>query len=391
MRFINLPADVPQELAFVSSPGDFGNPISGVITLQDNYTYFITGEVDLNGARLVAGRNTTIIGGSSENCILKSTGLDANTALITSEWSLPMRSFTITHGTALNLDASLNANQALDWFGVNFTNCATVGTIKGYSNFIMTDCALLNSANMTFDGTIGTIGFSQCIFDGRTGQTTIIVPSTAVITRRFRVIYSSFVCLSGETALNISSLASIPTESYILDTVNFAGGATYLAGLDSTSNTSLFVNCVGIINTSVNGQLYMQGNATATSITNNTNFFKIAGTTTASVDNSKYTHSNNRLTCQAVISRKYLIQASLSVTGTANDVLTFGFFDSKLPGVRVPSRTNITLNSGGRAESVTFMCVVNHSVDDYLEVHARNTTAARNITVTELNFTITEI
>lgn len=38
-------------------------------------TYFITSIVDLNGDRLIAGQNTVLIGGSSKNCGLKSTGL----------------------------------------------------------------------------------------------------------------------------------------------------------------------------------------------------------------------------------------------------------------------------------------------------------------------------
>ena len=56
----------------------------------------------------------------------------------------------------------------------------------------------------------------------------------------------------------------------------------------------------------------MQDNLTTTAIADTTNFTKILGTTTASVDNSKYSHANNRLTCSADIERKYLIQANLS-------------------------------------------------------------------------------
>ncbi len=151
-------------MIFVNAKSDFPTAVSGVITLAANVTYFITTTVDLTGDRIVGSQNTTLIGGSSENCFLISTGLSSSTALISSNWSLPMRSLSITHGTAINLDATGNANQAIDWFGVNFTNCATVGLVKSYTNFIMTDCALLSSANMSFDGTMGTVGFDQCLF-----------------------------------------------------------------------------------------------------------------------------------------------------------------------------------------------------------------------------------
>jgi len=240
------------EFVFVFSILDLPTAVSSVITLEDNITYFITKTIDLAGARLVGGVNSVIIGGSSENCILKSTGLSSSTALITSVYSLPIRNITITHGTALNLDGD-GTTTALDWFGVNFTDCATVGTIKDYTNFVMSDSAFLNSGNLTFDGTIGTIGMSNCLFDCATTSTALILPSTLTVSRRFRIIYSSFVVLSGETGINVNASATISSERYILDTVNFSGGGTYTSGVTYTDNKALFVNCVGITNTSTKG------------------------------------------------------------------------------------------------------------------------------------------
>jgi hypothetical protein len=155
----------PDNFIFVKSKSDLPTPVGGVINLVDNATYFFLTTVDLLGSSLLCGQNTTILGASSENCRIKSTGLYPLTALINSEWSLPIRNITIEHNVAIDLDATGNANQALDWFGVNFSDCETVGTIKGYNNFIATDCALLNSGTLTFDGTIGTVGFQSCIFD----------------------------------------------------------------------------------------------------------------------------------------------------------------------------------------------------------------------------------
>lgn len=381
---------IANTLKFVSKKSDFPIPISGVITLEDNVTYYVTAIVDLLGDRIVAGQNSVILGASSENCYLKSTGLNSSTALITGNYSLPIRNISFTHGKVFDLDGD-GVTTALDWFGVNFVDCATVGTIKDFSNFIMGDSAFLNSAGLTFDGTIGTIGMNNCLFDGANASTIITLPSTLTVSRRFRITYSSFITLSGETSINVSSSAVIVNERYILDTVNFSGGGTYISGVDQTSNKSLFVNCVGITNTAVNGQLYMRDNATATTISNTTSFFKIAGTTLASDDNAKYLHSNNRLTNDATITRKYLIQCVLSFTSGSTHVCEFGFYDSKLGAVRTPSKTKATSNAGGRAENVSFACVVSHTQGDYLEIHCRNITSAQTITVTDMNFVITEI
>lgn len=381
---------IANTLKFVSKKSDFPIPISGVITLEDNVTYYVTAIVDLLGDRIVAGQNSVILGASSENCYLKSTGLNSSTALITGNYSLPIRNISFTHGKVFDLDGD-GTTTALDWFGVNFVDCATVGTIKDFSNFIMGDSAFLNSAGLTFDGTIGTIGMSNCLFDGRSSSTSIILPNTLTISRRFRIIYSSFITLSGETSINVDANSTIGNERYILDTVNFSGGGTYISGVDQTSNKSLFVNCVGITNTAVNGQLYMRDNATATTISNTTSFFKVAGTTLASDDNAKYLHSNNRLTNDASIARKYLIQCVLSFTSGSTHVCEFGFYDSKIGAVRTPSRTKATSNAGGRAENVSFACVVSHIQGDFLEIHCRNITSAQTITVTDMNFVITEI
>jgi len=376
-------------IIFVAAVSDLPTAVSNVITLADNVTYFFTTTVDLLGARLVAGVNTTILGGSSENCRIKSTGLVS--ALITSVYSLPMRNITLEAALVLNLDGD-GVTTALDWFGVNFTDCAVIGTIKDYSNVVLSDCAFLNAGGLTFDGTIGTISISNSLIDCNATNTAIILPATLTVSRRFRIIYTSFVVLSGETGINVNASATISDERYILDTVNFAGGGTYITGVSQTSNKALFINCVGISNTAVNGQIYMQGNATATTIGVQNTFVKVAGTTTVSADNAKYLMpQNNRLTNDATVTRKYLIQCVLSFNGTSGNIYEFGFYDSKLAAIRTPSRTKATANAAGRFENITMGCVVSHTAGDYLEIHVTNTSAANNATIDAMNFYITEI
>lgn len=378
-------------VVFVSSKQDLPTAVAGVITLADNVTYFITTDLDLTGDRLVGGSDTTIIGGSSENCTLTSTGLGVGVPLFTTEYTTPIRHISFTDvDTAISIDGN-SRTVALDWTGVNFVNVPNVGTINTCDNWIFTKGALLSSKGLKFTGTVGTIGVNSSIFVGSGAAGNIIeLDASCIVTRRFRIIYSAVVAFGSTVAIDVDASATIPTEGFILDTVNFSGGSTYLGGIDNTSNDSLFIRCVGITNTSVNGQMYMQGNATATTITDTTNFFKVAGTTTASTDNEKYSHTDNRLTNDATIERKYLISCTLSFDSGNNNVCEFGFYDSKLGAVRTPSRTKSTANSAGRAESVTFNCVVQHSSGDYIEIHAKNTTGANNITVTDMNVVITE-
>ena len=373
-------------LVFVKSKMDFPAAVGGVITLADGVTYFIVDDIDLEGSRIVAGQNTTIIGGSSENCFLRSTGLASNIALITSSWSLPMRNFTLTHGTALNLDGGANqASVALDWFGVNFTNCATVGTISNYSNFIMSDCALLNSANMTFSGTIGTVGFVNCLFSGVASQTILNFPSTLTITRRIRAIYSSFVAFGGATAIFVSPSASIPVESYVLDTINFSGGATYTGGVNYTSNTAFFSNCKGIVNSSAIAQMHFNNNSTVTSNPGANQYAKISGTTTPNNINQKFTHTNNRLTYSGGINRSFKIGAVASVAANNGQIVTVRI--AKNGVTLTDSEAQATISANGRFENLKSQTIIEMTTNDFVELFVANT-ANTNVTVQELNMII---
>ena len=377
------------EFVFVFSKLDLPTPVSGVITLANNYTYFITKTIDLTGDRLVCGVNTVIIGGSSENCILKSTGLSSSTALITSVYSLPIRNITITHGTALNLDGD-GTTTALDWFGVNFTDCATVGTIKDYTNFVMSDGAFLNSGNLTFDGTIGTIGVSNSLFDCATGSTALIFPSTLTVSRRIRIIYSSFIALTGEIAINLNTSATVSSERYILDTVNFSGGGTYTSGVTYTDNKALFVNCVGITNTSTKGFMYMLNNTTDTAIgVPNTNVFIKATGTTTSGTNSKFTHTTNRLTYNGAFTNSFLVTVNATVrSGGTNQSVSIGVAKNgtilaESEGIIRTATSNV--EHGGSTQAVLEMVST-----DYVELFVKNTSST-DIRVTDFNFNVVKI
>lgn len=388
-RLVALENGAPDpDFKFINSKSDLPTPVSGVITLAAGVTYFITKTIDLTGDRLVCENNTVLIGGSSENCFLISTGLSASTALITSTFSLPMRNLSITHGTALNLDATGNSTAAIDWFGVNFTNCAIVGTIKTYSNFIMSDCALLNSANMTFDGSIGTIGFVNCLFSGIAAQTTLNFLSTLTITRRIRAIYSSFVAFGGATAINVDASAVIPVESYILDTINFSGGATYTGGVTYTDNKAFFSNCKGIVNSSEIGQAYYTNNTTQNPITTQNVFEKILGTTTASTINQKFSHTNNRLTYTGGLLRSFKITAAISANSVITNSVIIKTRVAKNGTTIQESESQATTSATGRNENFLSQAIVELNTDDFIEVFITNESNANNLLVTELNFIV---
>ena len=362
----------------------------GVITLIGGYTYLFLKHIDLLGSRLVCGQDTVIVGWSSENCSITSTGLSAATALVTSVYSLPIRNISFTHALVFDLQGD-GTTTALDWFGVNLLNCASGGTIKNYTNFVAGDSALLNSGGFIFDGSFGTGAFSNCLFDVASGKTAITVLPTCTFSRRLRIIYSSFVVLSGETGVNFNTSATVGDEKYILDTCNFSGGGTYVTGIDSTSNKALFANCVGITNTSTRGFMHMLDNTTATAITGTASYFKAAGTTTASSANSKFTSpSSNRLTYVGAFTQSFFVTVNCNVrtsvsTQTVNIVIAKNGTNISESEMTILCAAGSTPSFGGT------QCVVELTANDYIELFVRNTSSVNNVIVSDLNMNILKI
>lgn len=378
------------EFVEVNDLTDLPAASGGVVTLIGGYTYLFLKHIDLLGARLVCGQDTVIVGWSSENCSITSTGLSAASALVTSVYSLPIRNISFTHDLVFDLQGD-GTTTALDWFGVNLLNCASGGTIKNYTNFVSGDSALLNSGGFIFDGSFGTGAFSNCLFDVASGKTAITVLPTCTFSRRLRIIYSSFVVLSGETGVNFNASATVGDEKYILDTCNFSGGGTYVTGLTHTSNKALFANCVGITNTSTRGFMYMVNNTTDTTIglPNVNVWVKAAGTTTANANNSKYTHASNQLTYTGAFSTAFQVSVNCNVrSGSPSQVISIGV--AKNGTILAESEMTIRTDISNQEYPGSTAAQVDLTTNDYIEIFVKNTSTS-SLRIADLNVSITKI
>lgn len=384
---LDLKQNKLEDFIFVEKLEDLPTPVLKVIYLEPSKTYYFTNTLDLLGNRLVGSANTVILGSSSENSILTSTGLKAGTALLSSIYTTPIRHISFKDvDTAIDFNGNTNPDEmALDWTGVNFVNVPNIGTITEASNFIYDKGAFLNSKGMRFDGVIGTIGFGNCLFsgDGLVGNLLQILP-TATILRRFRIIYSSVIAFGSTNGINVdSALAAIPDEGYILDTINFSGGGTYTVGVQYNDNKALFVNCKGIINTAEISQYYMNGNATTTTIASVGVAVKAEGITNSAPVTQKFSNTNNRATYNGSLIRFFKVTSTLSVTSGNNHQI--GVYIAK-NGIIIPeSEVYSTTNGSGIAESIVVQTLVELQENDYIEIFVENETSAIDITVTDLN------
>jgi len=389
-QWVNLTGSDLQvdNFVFVASKDDLPAAVSNVITLADDVTYYFTTTVDLTGDRLVGGQNTVILGSSSENSRIKSTGLGVGVPLFYTEWTTPIRHVTFQDvDTALHIVGNVNPPVALDWTGVNFLNVPNIGLIDTCDNWIYSKGAILNSQNLQFSGTVGTVGVDNSIFVGTGSPGNILdILSTCTITRRFRLIYSSMVVFGATVGINVDASATIPTEGYILDTINFSAGGTYLSGVSYTDNKTRFVNSKGIENTAEIGNFYMLNNATATVISGSGVPTKVLGTTTPNAINQKFSHSDNRLTYTGGLIRDFQVSVTTSLTSGNNNVI--GVYVAKNGTILTESEMYGTTSSAGRAESISCQTILEMEENDYIEIWVENNTATQDITVEYMNVII---
>jgi hypothetical protein len=385
--------NLPANFIFVTALSDLPTAVGGVITLAADTTYYFLDIVDLLGARLVGGENTTLLGSSPQSSGVRSTGLGAGVALLTTQWTTPIRFFSFRDvDTAVEIDdnGGAGAPLVLDWMGVHFVNIAHVGRVGDAYSLVGDNCAFVNSQDLTFDGAIGIVCFFKSQLMGATADPILSVTATASVAECFRIIQSMVATPAGGVGISFDPAASIPAEAYILDTVKFTGAGTYLAGVLSGTKT-MFTDSPGIDNTSVNGLMYAQGNVLPTPIGNTTDFYKVVIVTTPGTTNEKYLHSNNRLTNDSVTQRKYLVTGRVDFTTSSNNIVVFGVFDSTIGALRVDSEALGTANAGGRAEGVNFQTVVQQVAGDYVEVWVRNTSSTTAVVVSDLTLIVTEI
>jgi hypothetical protein len=379
------------DLVKVATLADLPDPVAGVITLEEGKAYLQTASVlDLLGDRIqLPAGPCAYLGTTSETSLLKSTGLA--TALFTGTHSFVMQNLSLTAAVLFDLDGTTGGVVAFDWYAVNFVDCPLIGTLKNFNNFLMLSGAFLNSSGVTFDGTMDTVAFSTTLFECDPGGTVLTIPATATVGRRFRIILSAFVVLAGESGLNVDSGSIVNNESFILDSVSFAGGGTYLSGIDETSIKALFIQNDGVTNSKTVGHYYMLNNATAT-LNSGVAIgvpLKLAGTTLDGPNVAKFTQTTNRATYTG--SRTEFFQISVGAALSAGTGQELSLYVAKNGAVVPSSRMKATTDNGNRVNSISAFTVVELAPTNYIEIWVANDTAAVDVTCAELQVIVKRI
>ncbi len=366
------------------------------IYLEPTTAYWFTGTVDLEGNRLIGAESTTLFGSTSEVARIKSTGLASSEYLFETEYTTPMLYLTFQdHDRGVKCDGTNRDpgyNFALDWTGVNFQNITTEAwNINNVSNFIYDKGAVLSSLGCNFLGEIATVAINNSLFTGTGAAANLIsIGSTADITRRFRMIYSSLVAFGSTVGIDVDAAATIPIEGLIFDSLNFSGGSTYVNGVAFTDNEARWIECRGITNTTRLGFLYMSGNATDTVISIINTPVKVAGTTTANVNNQRFTHTDNRLTYVGGIDSAFDVVAAVSLTCPAATNEDISVYLAKNGTVLTESKMSMNTRTAGTPANATCIAEVQLADTDYIEVFVENNSSTADILVDTMSLKVVQ-
>ena len=378
-------------IVFVASKDDFPAAVSNVITLDANKIYFITSSVDLLGDRIEINTGNSIIGGGADVSELKSTGLVGDLLTVNYDIILSDISFMDVVGAVASVNQLGTASPSPR---VVIRYCEFVGNLSnivcGDTNFLTAQDCVFDGGTINIESNIVNVVFSTCLFisDGQ-AYTMFEIGNGAVISNRLRIDYSTFQVIGSTTGINANGGASIPVDSYILDTVDFLGNGTFIAGIGQfyTDNEPRWINNRGIVNTAFIGNFSMVNNATTTTISTVNTPVKILGTTTPNVINQKFTHTNNRLTYTGSIIRDFEVNIVMSFTTTTNNK-KFGLYIAINGVVTNASLIYATSDGNNRAESISCQEIFQLSQNDYVEAWIENATDSSNVTVTHLNLTV---
>lgn len=138
------------------------------------------------------------------------------------------------------------------------------------------------------------------------------------------------------------------------------------------------------------GMLYMQGNATATTITTQNIWVKVAGDTTGSTNSTGFDSTTNDNRLEYTSTREGLLNLSFIVsgTGTSTDALEFAVFKN---GSIITESTVSTTLGGTSFSNIVGQTIIDFSPNDYFEIFVRNISSTNNVTITDLNFIVKEL
>ena len=271
----------------------------------------------------------------------------------------------------------------------NFLRCTSLGEVANYQQVsFITGFALLSSDDgLTLSGTMdgGIAVFSAIVTDGGTPFPGTILKAGTLLTIAGSV-------RSDMNALGIADTAAIcdfapanilANAGFQMTGVRVNHLADAFPNMPPSSVKAIYSLCTGTQNTYRGGEWHCSTSVETVIAAANTPV-KVAGATTYRDLHHTTGAVSNALTYIGTDEISIIINATVSFTGTTNNVINVLmrlWDDSASAYVDISESGGATLNAGGRAEDVALVGTVHWNTNDRIELWVENQTAAQNVTM----------
>jgi len=379
----------------VQSVSNLPTPIANVITLIDNASYRILGNVDLFGARLVMGNNTSLIGQAPYYSQLSSTGISNTTPMITAAQGFQIDSMALTAPTIFSLNGNAASSQFNFW-RTTFNASRQIGNVGNALLVSMNTCTSTAAGNITFQNTIFAATIQSCVMKGLGGNTAMFYLDPSLnLTGRFRMFMNNLDPAAGGTGIVVANANSIVLNAGLwLDSNSFEDGVSEaLRGLDPTTSEKVIsfnnINLAGSLSGA--GQTYLT-TPNSIPVANTAAYYKMTGTYALSPNSQRFISDGaGRLTFTGNVGVKCQVVASISFsTAKANDVCAFGIYDSSRGNVAIESIQIMTAGGVTQYQNICVTYLASMVQGNYIEVWGRDTSTTNGtINLQTVNFQTT--
>lgn len=261
---------LPTNIKVIKSVSDFPAAVAGVITLEDNIAYFISGSVSIGTDVLQCGVKSSLIGTNRSSDILTST---TTGTMITVPSGKNLRCVNLTIGCANGTMFSVTS-ASLALIESVITTTANMGSIFSPVTFTMRNCIVIGTVitnGFTFAGTsTGDFTTFESVLQNNAG--TLFNFGTAIF-RAISISRNTIICNAGQTLFSGTAGGANVTALLAIQNNLFSGAGTFASTIAAADALTTFVGNIGTSNTLIlNSALANNGNgidASKLAITNN--------------------------------------------------------------------------------------------------------------------------
>jgi len=383
-----------QNQVTINNASDFPAAVAGVISLEDDTVYQISGSINIGSDRFQLGNQSQIEGSivSVDSITSTTTG-----SLFTATTSVTFKNITLSAVNAKIFSATGGGSLAeiLIVSNVTILTCDTVGTFTNWGLTVFSEFGLLGAttSGINFVGACGELKTFAATYQGYAGIGVDL--GTATFNGVFIGPNVRFTSASGATGLDVapnSANINANLRGFINNTI-FEGVGTGTVGLAITDKLWSLANNAGVEDTHYGAQGNIIGSALATTFTglgSGNSVLVNFGTAFVTDVEDQFTVSNTgRIIYIGKETRLFFADATLfaQITGGASRQYVYTVSKNSTQIASSSSKTEYDGSSPG-ANSVT--SIVELSENDFIELKVYAVTATTTLTVDTCSFKIVE-